>query len=65
MAEQLAAMLRGMKDRTGRALGEEAFVLHTRKGSLVTVGARAIETPPKVFLTVIQKDGTFSAVDRL
>ena len=34
-------------------------------GSLVTVGARAIETPPKVFLTVIQKDGTFSAVDRL
>jgi ABC-type branched-subunit amino acid transport system substrate-binding protein len=29
-------------------------------GSLFTVGA-----PPKVFLTVIQKDGTFKAVDRL
>lgn len=34
-------------------------------GSLVTVGARAGEAPPKVFLTVIQKDGTFKAVDRL
>ncbi|MCK1387770.1 ABC transporter substrate-binding protein [Bradyrhizobium sp. 21] len=34
-------------------------------GNLVTVGVRAIETPPKVFLTVIQKDGTFKAVDRL
>ncbi|UPK37642.1 ABC transporter substrate-binding protein [Bradyrhizobium sp. 186] len=34
-------------------------------GSIVTVGTRAIETPPKVFLTVIQKDGTFRAVDGL
>ncbi|MDH6259300.1 ABC transporter substrate-binding protein [Bradyrhizobium sp. BR13661] len=34
-------------------------------GSIITVGLRAIETPPKVFLTVIQKDGTFKAVDRL
>jgi ABC-type branched-subunit amino acid transport system substrate-binding protein len=34
-------------------------------GSVVTVGAHAIEAPPKVFLTVIQKDGTFKAVDRL
>lgn len=34
-------------------------------GSLITVGARAIDAPPKVFLTVIQKDGTFRAVDRL
>ena len=34
-------------------------------GSTVTVGARMIDTPPKVFLTVIQKDGTFRAVDRL
>ena len=34
-------------------------------GSVFTVGFRAIETPPKVFLTVIQKDGTFKAVDRL
>jgi hypothetical protein len=24
-----------------------------------------IDDPPKVFLTVIQKDGTFKAVDRL
>jgi branched-chain amino acid transport system substrate-binding protein len=34
-------------------------------GSVITVGLRAIDTPPKVFLTVIQKDGTFKAVDRL
>jgi len=34
-------------------------------GNVVTVGVRAIDTPPKVFLTVIQKDGTFRAVDRL
>ncbi|MET4719104.1 branched-chain amino acid transport system substrate-binding protein [Bradyrhizobium japonicum] len=34
-------------------------------GSIVTVGARMIDAPPKVFLTVIQKDGTFRAVDRL
>ena len=34
-------------------------------GSLVTVGTRMIDAPPKVFLTVIQKDGTFRAVDRL
>ncbi|MDA9427268.1 MULTISPECIES: ABC transporter substrate-binding protein [Bradyrhizobium] len=34
-------------------------------GSTVTVGARMIDTPPQVFLTVIQKDGTFKSVDRL
>ena len=34
-------------------------------GSIITVGVRMIDTPPKVFLTVIQKDGTFKAVDRL
>lgn len=34
-------------------------------GSMVTVGARAIDTPPRVFLTVIQRDGTFRAIDRL
>ncbi|WP_456836657.1 ABC transporter substrate-binding protein [Bradyrhizobium sp. USDA 4486] len=34
-------------------------------GSIVTVGLRALDAPPKVFLTVIQKDGTFKAVDRL
>ena len=34
-------------------------------GNVVTVGMRMIDDPPKVFLTVIQKDGTFKAVDRL
>ena len=34
-------------------------------GSIVSVGMRMLDTPPKVFLTVIQKDGTFRAVDRL
>lgn len=34
-------------------------------GSIVTVGIRALDAPPKVFLTVIQRDGTFKAVDRL
>lgn len=34
-------------------------------GSIVTVGPRMIDAPPKVFLTVIKKDGTFKAVDRL
>jgi ABC-type branched-subunit amino acid transport system substrate-binding protein len=34
-------------------------------GTIVTVGTRMLDTPPQVFLTVIQKDGTFKAVDRL
>ena len=34
-------------------------------GSIIDVGIRTIDAPPKVFLTVIQKDGTFRAVDRL
>lgn len=34
-------------------------------GSLIAVGSKAPEAPPKVFLTVIQKDGSFRAVDRL
>ncbi|AMA56594.1 ABC transporter substrate-binding protein [Bradyrhizobium sp. CCGE-LA001] len=34
-------------------------------GTTVTVGMRMLDTRPKVFLTVIQKDGTFKAVDRL
>jgi ABC-type branched-subunit amino acid transport system substrate-binding protein len=34
-------------------------------GTMVTVGTRMIGTPPQVFLTVIQKDGTFKAVDHL
>lgn len=34
-------------------------------GSVITVGPKMQEAPPKVFLTVIQKDGSFKAVDRL
>lgn len=34
-------------------------------GSVIAVGSLAFELPPRVFLTVIQKDGTFRAVDRL
>jgi hypothetical protein len=37
-AEQLAKVLREMKDDKGRPLGLEAFVLHTRTSSVVTVG---------------------------
>ena len=34
-------------------------------GSIVTTGSKAQEAPPKVFLTVIQKDGSFKAVEKL
>jgi branched-chain amino acid transport system substrate-binding protein len=34
-------------------------------GSVITVGAKMQDAQPKVFLTVIQKDGSFKAVDRL
>ena len=34
-------------------------------GTIVTVGTRMLDTPPQVFLTVIQKDGTFKPVNRL
>lgn len=34
-------------------------------GNLITVGPKMQEAPPKVFLTVIQGDGSFRAVDRL
>ncbi|WP_440641941.1 ABC transporter substrate-binding protein [Bradyrhizobium sp. PUT101] len=34
-------------------------------GTTVIVGPRMIDAPPKVFLTVIQKDGSFRAVDPL
>lgn len=37
-AEALAKALREMKDQRGEALNLEAFVLHTRTGSIVTVG---------------------------
>jgi hypothetical protein len=37
-AESLAKTLREMKTNTGQSLGLEAFVLHTRTSSLVTVG---------------------------
>ncbi|MBH5400375.1 ABC transporter substrate-binding protein [Bradyrhizobium sp. CNPSo 4010] len=50
-----ASLLRAIND-TGR------FDI---SGSIVTVGTRMLDTPPKVFLTVIQRDGTFKAVDRL
>jgi len=34
-------------------------------GSVITFGSKMQDAPPKVFLTVIQKDGSFKAVDRL
>jgi branched-chain amino acid transport system substrate-binding protein len=34
-------------------------------GSVITFGSQMRDAPPKVFLTVIQKDGSFRAVDRL
>ena len=34
-------------------------------GSVITFGSQMLDAPPKVFLTVIQKDGSFRAVDRL
>lgn len=37
-AEQMAKGLREMKDAQGRPVGVEAFVLHHRNGSMVTVG---------------------------
>ena len=37
-AESLAKVIRGMKGPGGHSLGLEAFVLHTRQASLVTIG---------------------------
>jgi branched-chain amino acid transport system substrate-binding protein len=34
-------------------------------GDIMTFGSQMRDTPPKVFLTVIQADGTFKAVERL
>jgi ABC-type branched-subunit amino acid transport system substrate-binding protein len=34
-------------------------------GSIITLGAKALDAPPKVFLTVIQQDGSFRAVEKL
>jgi len=34
-------------------------------GSVITVGPKMQDAPPKVFLTVIQRDGSFKAVNRL
>ena len=34
-------------------------------GSVITVGPKIQDAPPKVFLTVIQKDGSFKAVEKL
>jgi len=34
-------------------------------GNIITIGQKALDEPPKVFLTIIQQDGTFKPVDRL
>ncbi len=34
-------------------------------GDIITLGEKTREAPPKVFLTVIQPDGTFKAIDKL
>jgi branched-chain amino acid transport system substrate-binding protein len=34
-------------------------------GTIMTFGSKVQDVPPKVFLTVVQPDGTFKAVDRL
>jgi hypothetical protein len=34
-------------------------------GTIMTFGTRKYDAPSKVFLTVIQRDGTFKAVDKL
>jgi hypothetical protein len=34
-------------------------------GSVITVGPKMQDAPPKVFLTVIQKDDSFKTIDRL
>ncbi|MGO8912188.1 MAG: hypothetical protein ACLQDM_23065 [Bradyrhizobium sp.] len=34
-------------------------------GDIIMLGEKMREAPPKVFLTVIQADGTFKAVDKL
>jgi hypothetical protein len=45
-AEQLAAGLRGLKDKAGNSLNLEAFVLHTRSASIVTIGQFDSPTDP-------------------
>jgi branched-chain amino acid transport system substrate-binding protein len=34
-------------------------------GTVITLGAKSRDAPPKVFLTVIKADGTFKAIDKL
>ena len=34
-------------------------------GDVLIVGRKALDAPAKVFLTLIQPDGTFKAVERL
>ncbi len=51
-AEALAKTLRELKDKDGKSLGLEAFVLHTRYSSLVTVGQ--FDTPNDPSLMHIQ-----------
>jgi hypothetical protein len=50
-AEQLAKVLREMKDENGRSLGLEAFVLLTRTSSIVTVGQFDGPTDPALIQT--------------
>jgi hypothetical protein len=47
-AEALAKALREMKDRAGNSMGLEAYVLHTRTASLVTVGQYDSPTDPEL-----------------
>lgn len=50
-AEQMAKALREMKDRDGKSLGLEAYVLHHRTGSMVTVGQFDSPTDPTLNAT--------------
>jgi len=34
-------------------------------GNIITLGQKMLDAPPKVFLTVIQPDGSFKAIDKL
>ena len=69
----LSGRLAGCRSRTGGAAPDRAGLLRAVhevgrfdiSGSVITVGPKMQDAPPKVFLTVIQKDGSFKAVDRL
>ncbi len=50
-AEEMARSLRGMKHKDGSPVGLEAFVLHHRNGSMVTVGQFDGPTDPALHTT--------------